>query len=297
MTKTEELAAAARRIWSRHHDGFAFLAARRDGRWIETGFPIDGDGIEDFFTNHSFRLCDLYYCPNAFSRKRRLGVFALPTPYAHCDIDAADPAAFDPLPTLLTETSPGRFQGIWEFSKTVEPTQAEAVSRALAQNGDRGGWSVTKMLRVPGSFNHKDMYDLPVVTVIRDLRTPIAIWPESTKAPVALRGPIGRLCPRENHEAADTDAAMESFRAALKSEPLASRRMWLNVHVVKTNDQRPKDGVARSHVLSQIIRRLRELGLNEGETFTLAWRSDWCKFRVDGRSTDDLWREVEKAYK
>ena len=38
------------------------------------------------------------------------------------------------------------------------------------------------MLRVPGSINHKDEYDLPVVTVVRDLRTPIAAWPDAASA-------------------------------------------------------------------------------------------------------------------
>lgn len=294
------LAAGVRRIWSRHPRGFGFLAARRDGQWVERCFPIDGDGIEDFFARYSHRLNDLYFCPNAFSRKRRLSMYALRTPYAHCDIDLGDPAAFDPPPTILVETSPKRFQGIWEFVDAVEPRVAEAVSRALAQNGDPGGWSITKMLRVPGSFNHKDMYDLPVVSVVRDLRTPIAIWPEGTKAPVAAHAashaPVGGLCPPVIREPANYDEALDRFRAALKNEPLASRKMWLTTYVREKRDQHARDGVDRSHTLTQIIRRLRELGLTEGETFALAWRSGWCKFRVDGRSTEDLWHEIDKAY-
>ena len=85
-----------RRIWSRHPSGWSFLAARsHDGVWIEKGFPVNSNGIEQFFERYSHRRWDLYYCPNAFSRKRRLGMYALPTPYAHCDIDLGDPAAFD----------------------------------------------------------------------------------------------------------------------------------------------------------------------------------------------------------
>ena len=76
-------------------------------------------------------------------------MFALPTCYAHCDIDAADPALFEqPPPTIPIETSPARTQGnSWEFTTAVEPKVAESVSRALTRQygGDPGGWSATKM--------------------------------------------------------------------------------------------------------------------------------------------------------
>jgi RepB DNA-primase from phage plasmid len=294
------LASAVRRVWSRHSHGFGFLAARRDRQWVERGLRInDGDGIEEFFARYWYRNFDLYYCPNAFMRKRRLGMFALPTPFAHVDIDLGDPTAFRPPPTILVETSPGRFQGIWEFSEMAEPKVAEAVSRHLTRTygGDPGGWSITKFLRVPGSLNHKDEYDLPVVTVIHDTGAPITIWPKGTEAPVSARA--GGLCSSADRAPADYDAALKSFRSAMRqNEPRASRKMWLNYHVCQTNDQHARDGVDRSHTLTQIIRRLRELGLTEGETWALAWRSGFNKFRVDGRrdGEDDLWKQIFKAY-
>jgi hypothetical protein len=147
------------------------------------------------------------------------------------------------------------------------------------------------MLRVPDSINHKDQYDLPVVTVVRDSETPIASWPKLTSA-IKPKG-----TKEVAREAADTDKALKRFNAALRAqEPLTSRRMWLRVHVMKKKDQSKADGVNRSRVLRQMILRLKALGLTEGETFALAWRSGWNKFRVDGRSKDDLWHEVDKAY-
>jgi RepB DNA-primase from phage plasmid len=215
----QQLAQAVRRIWRRHPKGFGFLAARRDELWIERGFRInDRDGVEDFFERYSFRRYDLYLCLNSFSRKRRLGMYAHETCYAHVDIDGGDPASFVTSPSILTETSPGRYQGIWEFATTVEPKVAENLSRALAANGDKGGWSITKMLRVPGSLNHKDAYDLPVVTVVRDYETPIAAWPrvqpEITKEPRA--GPRMGTEPSEITPA-DYDAALARFNACLQA--------------------------------------------------------------------------------
>jgi RepB DNA-primase N-terminal domain len=299
MDNANQLAHVVRRVWRRHSRGYGFLAARRDGRWIERAFPIDGDGIEEFFTEYWYRRWDLYFCANGFSRKRRLSLHALPTPFAHCDIDGGDPASFVPSPSILTETSPGRWQGIWEFVDAVEPTQAERVSRHLtrAYGGDPGGWSITKMLRIPGSLNHKDAYDLPLVTVVRDTGVPIPSWPsvqpEITKGPRARAQGLGAEV-----VSADYDAALARFNACLRAhEPSPSRKMWLIKRVLKTKDQPDaEDGPDRSHILRQILLRLRDLELTPGETFALAWQSGWCKFRVDGRSEDDLWHEIAKAY-
>lgn len=68
-------------------------------------------------------------------------------------------------PNILWETSPGRHQGLWLWRSTVEPGVAEAYSRGIWQRcgGDKGGWSITKMLRVPGTINHKPQYNRPTV--------------------------------------------------------------------------------------------------------------------------------------
>jgi hypothetical protein len=89
-------------LWAAHPDGFVFLAARTlDGRWIERAFHVVSGrrAMERFFRNHPPLTHDLYYCPNAFCESKRLAKFALPTPFAWCDIDSADPSAFRPQPS------------------------------------------------------------------------------------------------------------------------------------------------------------------------------------------------------
>jgi len=309
----QQLAQFVRRVWSRHPKGFGFLAARRGDIWVEKSFPISGDGVEEFFARYSFRRHDLYFCVNAFRRRRRLGMYAHETCYAHVDIDAADPSLFQPPPTILVSTSPNRWQGVWEFANAVEPKVAENLSRSLAANGDKGGWSITKMLRVPSSLNHKPAYDLPVVTIVRDDGAPIAAWPTAsamksqgtqeagTGRVVSAGGGVGRMCPGdEAREPADLAAAMERLLALSATLPV-DKRMWLRVHVMQKRDQvwrsdANQSGVDRSTILTKMIRRLHALGMTDGETFALVWQSGWNKFRVDGRSKDDLWSEIDKAY-
>lgn len=156
-------------IWDYESDAFTFIGTRTGERWRD--HPIQGPDratqVEKILATHSADKFDIYFCPNAFSAAHRRREYALPSRYAHCDIDQADPDGYDPAPNILWETSPGRFQGIWKWDSAATAVEAERYSRAIVtkDGGDRGGWSITKMLRLPGTINHKPAYDLPIVTL------------------------------------------------------------------------------------------------------------------------------------
>jgi hypothetical protein len=168
-------------IWSRHHHGYGFIGVRHaaSDRWnnirVKLGSPRDD--LAKWFAHFHRRDHDLYFCPNAFTRPVLQKAYALPTPYAWADIDGADPEAFEPRPTILWETSPGHFQGLWVLDELLSPGKAENISKRLtyAFGADRGGWAVTKYLRVPYTFNHKPEYALPRVTVSANAADPIPV--------------------------------------------------------------------------------------------------------------------------
>ncbi len=64
---------------------------------------------------------------------------------------------------------------MWRFKKRLRPKRAERVSKYLAYKfgGDSNGWSVTKYLRIPGTYNHKRDGKPPKVALIRCDLTPI----------------------------------------------------------------------------------------------------------------------------
>jgi len=156
-------------LWVYEPDACTFIGTRCGERWRD--HVIRGEDraaeISKILDAHSPDRFDIYFCPNAFSEPHRRTEYALPSRYAHCDIDQADPAGYDPQPNILWQTSPGRFQGIWIWGEAAEGRIAEQYSRNIVyqQGGDQGGWSITKMLRVPGTINHKSNYDRPVVTL------------------------------------------------------------------------------------------------------------------------------------
>jgi hypothetical protein len=122
---------------------------------------------------------DQYFCPNTFSQPKRRAEFVCNTSLGWCDIDEADPALFLPQPSLLWRTSRGRTQGIWFWNKTYSSIKATHYSKVLAYRfgGDKGGWSANKLLRLPGSINHKPIYDKPTVRLLSADFTPISTRP------------------------------------------------------------------------------------------------------------------------
>lgn len=183
-------------LWADHDpDAYTFIGTRRGERWRD--HPIRGNNrrgqIAKILSAHSPDRFDVYFCPSAFSERNRRTDFALLSRYAHCDIDKADPAGYDPQPNILWETSPGSLQGIWIWGEMADGRIAERYSKNIVykDGGDRNGWSITKMLRVPGTINHKPDYNRPVVTLRNYDERPQGI-PASILAiedPVALPAP------------------------------------------------------------------------------------------------------------
>lgn len=161
---------------------FVFLATTNpDGsKWREHIVRADKlkADLNKFLRKYSRWDHNLYFSVNPFSRDRRLKDYALPTSLGWCDIDASNPYAYRPQPNLLFETSPERFQALWLWDAKHDVEDAERFSRSLAgRHGGDYGWTITKMLRIPGSINHKPQYDEPFVRMVsRD-------WERTTKRP------------------------------------------------------------------------------------------------------------------
>lgn len=167
---------------------YMFLAFKNvaTGKWQEHAIKHGGSlsHIATLLHQYSRWDYDQYFCPNPFSEPRRRQQYALPTPFSWCDMDESDPNAYDPLPSVVWQTSPLRYQAFWLWNKTHRATDAELFSKSLAyrHGGDNNGWSATKMLRIPGSVNHKPQYNEPFVKIIK------CDWSAIASRPVLLEG-------------------------------------------------------------------------------------------------------------
>lgn len=177
-----------RSIWKPHGGvGFVFIATKNveSGKWEDHAFrlPVSKNKIVGFFRKYPRELYDLYACANSFGTDHRKSEYARQTPYSCVDADRAPLTAFWPPPTISWETSPGRTQGIWVHNRLLDVKHAEQIAKDLAYSygADKNGWSVTKYLRVPFTYNHKPEYDRPEVRLLEHPADPLACAIEPPK--------------------------------------------------------------------------------------------------------------------
>jgi hypothetical protein len=143
-------------VWGHQPTGYRFLARRLQGQWKE--LSIDLEPVQHLVLPlHYLQRGDLYFCPNAFASAERHKEQCLPSRVMYQDLDEARPDECPIHPDVWWETSPFRYQGLWILDDELEPQQLASLNKALnrACNADPGTWNLTRLLRVPGSYNSK----------------------------------------------------------------------------------------------------------------------------------------------
>lgn len=263
-------------------DSFLFVATSDpDGEhWREHAISADKMivGLNRFFRAHSRWDYNLYFCSNSFSRDRRKRAFALPSRLGWCDMDASDPEAYRPQPNHVWETSPDRFQALWLWNARHDVSEAEAFSRALAaRHGGDTGWSITKMLRIPGSINHKPKYDEPIIRLVS------RNWRKTPERPQLLTGP-GWAEPESldmNPHAHDRLAVLRKYRSKLDT----STR-----HLIRHNRVKAPD---RSSRIFAMVAGLHEAGASLDEIASVIWSSPYFRDKY-GEDQNALETEISR---
>jgi len=244
------------------------LAARHcsTSKWIEHGIDLKNADAEirGFLRQHPRADWDLYWCPNPFRNPRRTRANAMSTPFGWCDIDRAPWTRFRPMPNVVWGTSPGRTQGLWLWHRFETPGRAEAYSRALAykHRGDRNGWSYTKLLRIPFTFNHKPEYRRPEILIERFKTTPQRRRPkfEFRKYAPGRKGVIGLTVNPQVHYWHDV---VEKYRGLLP---------WDRYSLMKHNRVLSGD---RSRCIFMIVQALHDAGASPDQIASVVWRSPY----------------------
>ncbi len=115
----------------------------RDGnswedRWWE--WPQDRKEIRAWITETN-KQCDVYWSPLLYATPSRRTARDCASRWAWADFDEVDPNRLEPKPTILWETSPGRYQGLYLLDSFFEGMELERINRriALATKADPSG--------------------------------------------------------------------------------------------------------------------------------------------------------------
>jgi hypothetical protein len=284
-----------RDIWDTWHlvgPAYAFLAFKdvRTGEWIDRAIDVsafDARPISKLLSRYGRWDYNQFFCPNLFSEPHRQKQYSLPTRFGWCDMDASEPQDYDPWASLVWQTSPGHFQGLWAWDRTHSPQEAETFSKALAyrHGGDTNGWPHTKMLRLIGSINHKPEYDEPFVQTIR------CDWSRIEARPVPL--PSRRKNARVSTADIDVDPTLHD-----RAEVIKRYRKDLHVKARYLMGNRKVCEPDRSACIYFMIRALHEAGASPDEIASVIWTSPYFVEKHGQRLNklnEEIARILEKA--
>jgi RecA-family ATPase len=266
-------------VWG-NRTGYVFLPFkdRTDDSWHETaGLPYTG-ALPDF--KEPDGKTDQYFCPVVFSQPKRVKENALPTNLLWADLDPVHPDTCRIKPSVAWESSPGRYQALWFLTEEVSGEEAASLSKriAYADGGDKGGWDLTQVLRIPGTRNYK--YDsAPEVKIL---------WAKSSGySPEEIRGAYPKVEGNGVHspsldwpkvDEATINIAMASLPAGYK------RRLIANTA-----------GADRSLELQKLSRDLVRFGVSPEIVLLLIQRSTWNKFAGRSDEHQQLLKQVTSA--
>lgn len=262
------------RLWSEQPGKYFCLSTKSaTGKWRDHFFTrTELSKVPAFIKDNSDK--DIYFCPHGFTRPQRQKAHAVIPSLLWSDLDEADPRTIKIKPTVAIESSPNRFVGLW----LIDGPMNESLNRRLSHviGGDKSGWDLTQVLRVPGTYNYKYNHHPRVRT----------LW---TDGPEYSIKQIEAKLPREkNSETTSVDAseASDLYKKYEKKLPQWLRRELLS--------GKPTPG-KRSEVLWKISQTLIEKGVSSDEALVLLKASPWNKFRGRRNEDEQLRREIDKG--
>lgn len=233
---------------------------------------------------------NIWFGVNLLKNKVRNKETVLPTNLIWADLDACPPDAIEPRPQVAIESSPKHYQAIWMLDETLDVGIAEDYSRRLAYRyeelgADTGCWNADRLLRVPYTFNVKEIYpDHPKVRLLSavDTLVPTVIFDGLSDLPVTESDvELDESIP----ELGDAEAIIVRHISRL------SRTDFSNVWGFE-----PTEKDDWSKLLWRLLLSCFEAGMTKEEAYTVGYASDVNKYKRDNRPDRYLWRDVVKAH-
>jgi hypothetical protein len=239
---------------------------------------------------------NLWFCTTLLSEKKRKKEFCLPSNIVWADLDFVHPTSVDPPPSCILQTSPDKYQAFWRLDSKLPADVIEEYAKRItySSGADKGGWGLTKLMRVPQTINHKYESIKPVIEIKQLLETlvPTGFF-EDIKPPqlgVVSNGdasfnfdddPVPDV-----DKLPDVQSVIYAHRVALQRQQQSFANLFINEPSEK------EDWSAR---LWRLINVCFECGMDTTETFTVALNAKCNKYERDNRPVSYLWRDVLKA--
>lgn len=272
-------------VWdAQPHDfGYIFLSCKtQDGRWVEIHGQL-AEGVDAIWDKLPPDAMDIYFCPNVFSQPHRRIEYAMPSVWLHADLDEVNPHGVELPVTVAWMTSKKRYQCLWRLRQPVKHEVHKALNQRITYmvGADKGGWSITKVLRVPGTRNYKRKTPEKVSVLWIDGQ-----W----YSPRAVLNSVRHVKTLEQATFKDlklpeitSNALYHKYRRKLSKRAIA---------LIKAKTAEVGE---RSDRLWELECLLLDAGLTAEETLVAVRDTVWNKHAGTRQEIPQLWREIQKA--
>ncbi len=230
-----------------------------------------------------------------------------------CDADTAHPDVFRLKPSIILESSPGRYQTFWILDEVYPAARIALVARQVAyahvsEGADISSSSLTKLLRVPGSTNSK--INRETGEYVHPDQPTVRAWDTGERYTLAeieeqyedIEFIRGLLPEAEDVELPDPDR-LPKFSDLYDILPEYSMNGTDLIRLIENagwldEEGKPRDGASgdRSRWRYKLVLELMREGYQNDEVLVLAWGSKSAeKWKSDPRGQRGLWSEILKA--
>lgn len=150
------------RIYGNDTEGLIEIATDnfQTNRWFE--WPRQKEFLTKYINLRKNE--DVWFSVNLYKERERVAENATYGQAVYMDADTCHPDNFRVPPSIIVESSPGKWQCFWLLDEATPVQEIQHVAHQISiahekQGCDKSGWIPTKMLRVPTTSNLK--YDIP----------------------------------------------------------------------------------------------------------------------------------------
>ena len=263
---------------------YIILAARKDKTWKDVPIKYNQNNIEKKLKefNDTYKGYDMYWSPMPYSGPNRRIVNFIESKYLVQDIDEhTNPMGIEPQPSYIWESSPGKYQGLWELDRYIEANQYDEINPALARHiGCDSCFDVTHVYRIPGNINYKYKNKPKVQSPIHT---------KMIYKPKVIAKAVKAVSNKNNNEepiSSNVDLGNQERKIYAKYNIPKKVRDLLALDDITSLD--------RSSTIWYIENKLHELGLAPNEIILLVKNSAFNKYK--GRKDEDkrLRKELDK---
>lgn len=276
--------------------GYACIAYRRTdtGQMFQRFFEWPNQ-LEDMLDNinaHADQLVHIYFGVGLYetpANRTKENVKACTNIWV--DLDTAKPASLLVTPSILVESSPGKYQALWLLEEPMSVPEAEAIARKIAyyhrDDGSDLCWDASHILRVPYTPNFKygnDPSSAPIVTIIHSKRAlhrarDFDIYPLPRAIKQIVDSELPNLVEIDRKDVRDL---LEKYEDRFPA--------YFNDLFYETPNGE------WSGRLFNLIKLCVEADAPAEDTFVIANAAACNKFKRDGRPETDLWEDVKRGY-